>query len=52
MFCSFVALKGRSGQRLPEERINASAGLRRGLLAEGMGSDKAAARGSSEGFWQ
>lgn len=51
MFCSFVALEDRSGQRFPKEWINASAGLRRGLLTEDMGSDKAGAGGRSEGVW-
>lgn len=51
MFCSFVALEDRSGQRFPKECINASAGLRRGLLTEDMGSDKAGAGGRSEGVW-
>lgn len=40
------------GQRLPEECINALAGLGRRLSAECMGWDKAVAGGSNEGFLQ
>lgn len=52
IFCSFVAVDDGPGQRLPEECINALAGLGRRLLAEHMGWDKAVAGGSNEGFWQ